>query len=159
MLSDSGVKSLFYYAPSIAFDGEEAKEMIKRINEKSYALVKDKCAAGATLQALEDKDLLDEYLDWSMCLSVVGRSPDVFKKIVTFQEEAAKKREEYMSERINETLGENEAGILFMTNETRMRIQPKLSSDIKVFLVHPPALNDIQQWLREYMSKRMMQNS
>jgi hypothetical protein len=143
------------YHESITSSGEEAMDTIKRMNKKSYELVKAKCEAGATLQVIEDKDSLDEYLDWSMCLSVVGRSRNVFKKIIDFQEEAAEKREEYISNRINETLKENEAGILLMTDEIRMRIQPKLSSDIRTFLVHPPALNDVQRWLRDYMLERM----
>ncbi|KPV63378.1 MAG: hypothetical protein AOA65_1386 [Candidatus Bathyarchaeota archaeon BA1] len=121
------------YHESVSSSGEEAMDAIKRMNEKSYKLVKAKCAAGATVQALEDKDSLDEYLDWSMCLSVVGRSQNVVRKIIDFREEAAKRREEHISKRINETLKENEAAMLIMTDENRMRIQPKLSSDIQVF--------------------------
>jgi hypothetical protein len=68
----------------------------------------------------------------------------VFKKIVDFQEEAR-----IHLERINETLKENEAEMLIMTDENRMRIQPMISSDIRVFLVRPPDLNDVQRWLRE----------
>jgi hypothetical protein len=140
---------------SVFRSGEEAMNMIKRMNEKSYGLVKAKCKAGATLQALEDKNLLDEYLDWSLCISVVGRSQNVLEQVAGFQAEAAIKREEHISKKINETLRENEAGMLIMTDENRIRIQPKISSDIQVFLVRPPALNEVQHWLREYMLERM----
>lgn len=148
-------KVLHVYHESVSRSGEEAINMIKRMNEKSYELVKAKCKAGATLQALEDKSFLDEYLDWSLCMSVVGRSQKVLKQVAGFQAEAAIKREEHMSKKINETLRENEAGMLIMTDENRIRIQPKISSDIQVFLVRPPALNDVQRWLREYMLERI----
>lgn len=143
------------YHESVSTRGEEAMKMIKRMNEKSYGLVKAKCKVGATLQALEDKILLDEYLDWSLCMSVVGRSQKVLKQVADFQTEAAIKREEHISKKINETLKENEAGMLIMTDENRIRIQPKISSDIQVFLVRPPALNEVQLWLRDYMLEHM----
>ena len=66
----------------------------------------------------------------------------------------AKRREEHISKRINETLKENEVGMLIMTDENRMRSNRSFHRPTS-FLVHPPALNDVQRWLRDYLSERM----
>ena len=102
-------------------------EKIKLQNEKSYELVKLKVESGASLVAIEDKTLFQEYLDWSLCLSVV-RSNTVAEKIRNFYQEAEKNREEYIAKKIEETLKEGESGILIMRDEYRMRIQSKLEA-------------------------------
>ena len=139
---------------SVAVSGNDAVELIKRINEKGHEFVAARVIAGAALQALEDTNLLDEYLDWSLCLSVVGRSLKVAQQVGGLQAQAAENRDEHIAKTINGTLRKNEAGLLVMSDDSRIRIQPKISSDIQIFLVHPPALNDVQRWLREYMLTR-----
>ena len=54
-LKKAGKVSKVYYE-SVSSSGEEAMDTIKRMDEESYKLVKAKCAAGTTIQALEDKD-------------------------------------------------------------------------------------------------------
>jgi hypothetical protein len=137
------------YHENVFFSGNEGIETIQGLNEKSFQLVKSKCVQGAELQALEDKALFDEYMDWSMCLLVVGRSQNVVKTIQDFYQKTGKQRDEYVVKRINETLAEGEAGLLLTSDQQRIRIQPNLASDIHVFLVSPPTLNDIQQFFRE----------
>lgn len=129
--------------------GEEGLKAIKQMNEKSYQLAKSKCDEGAELQALEDKEAFNEFTDWLMCLSVVGRSQKVASKVLEFFREASEKRDEHVVKHISETLKDGEAGMLIMSDEYRMRIQPKLPRDIQVFLISPPALHDIQKLLRE----------
>ena len=59
--------------------------------------------------------------------------------------EASKKRYEYITNRINETLGENNAAILFIRENHRIQFP----SDIEVFRIEPPPLDEIHRWLRE----------
>ncbi len=127
--------------------GKEGLDLIKQQNKKSHQLAKSKISQGATLIGLEDNALLAEYLDWGLCLSMV-RSREVASKIQEFYLEAEKKRDDYIVKQIDDTLKNGEAGVLLMKDESRIRIQPKLTADIHVFLVHPPALNDISQWIR-----------
>ena len=130
--------------------GKDGLKLIQQQNKKSHQLVKSKMSQGATLIALEDNALLAEYLDWGLCLSVV-RSYGVASQIQKFYLEAEKKRDDSIVKKIDETLKKGEAGLLLMKDESRVRIQPELPADIHVFLVHPPALNDISQWIRNRM--------
>jgi len=145
------------YHESISIGGEDGLQAIKEINKRSYQLVNSKYAQGIELQALEDKDLFNEYMDWSMCRLVIGRSQKVVNKIQEFYQKANEKRDEYVAKQIDNTLKKGEAGMLIMSDEYRMRIQSRLPSDIQIFLVNPPALNDIQQWLRNQLRKRISQ--
>lgn len=134
--------------------GKEGLELIKQQNMKSHLLVKSKMSQGAKLIALEDSALLAEYLDWGLCLSMV-RSYGVASKIQEFYIEAEKKRDDYIVKQIDDTLKKGEAGVLLMKDESRIRLQPKLPADINVFLVHPPSLNDISQWIRNQLRKNI----
>jgi len=136
----------------IASSGKEGMQAIKLQNERAHKFVKSKIDQGATLVPLEDEKLLSEYLDWSMCLSFV-RSPNVVKKILEFYKDAEQKRDEKISEQINKTLEEDKAAILLMRDESRIRIQPRFSPDINVFLIRPPVLNEIHNWLRNSLAK------
>jgi len=69
----------------------------------------------------------------------------VASKIAEFYLEAAKKRYEFMAKRINETLKDDEAGLLFI----REGHQLQFPGDIEVFSVFPPALDEIHRWLRD----------
>jgi len=42
-----------------------------------------------------------------------------------------------------------------ITDENQLGLQSYLPSDIKIFLIRPPALNDIQRWFREYMQSQI----
>jgi guanylate kinase len=86
-----------------------------------------------------------------MALSVVGRSKKVAEKILEYYRDASERRDEHVTKQINETLKEGEAGMLIMSDEYRMHIQTQLPPDIQIFLVRPPALNDIQQLLQKML--------
>lgn len=141
------------YHEAVFLSGVEGLEAVKQLSEKSYELVKSKCDQGAELEALEDRDLFDEYTDWLMALSVVGRSKKVADKVLEYYREVSDRRDEHVAKRIDETLKVGEAGLLIMSDEYRMHIQPQLSSDIQFFLVRPPALNDVQRLLREMLQR------
>ncbi|MGQ9722884.1 MAG: hypothetical protein ACUVXA_16370 [Candidatus Jordarchaeum sp.] len=151
-LEKAGKVSKIYHE-AVFLPEEKGLEAIKQLNEKSYQLVKHKVEQGAKLQALEDRDLFNEYTDWLVALSVVGRSKKVADKVLEYYREVSDRRDEHVAKQINETLKEGEAGMLIMSDEYRIHIQTQLSPDIQVFLVRPPALNDIQQLLREMLQR------
>lgn len=140
------------YHESVSLSGKNGLKAIEQMNEYSCQLVKSKFENGAEILSFEDPKLFSEFLDWSMCLSVVGRSLKVMRKILEFQREATKKRDEYIVKRIDKTLKKGEAGMLIATDQNRIRIQPNLPPDIQVFLVHPPAFDDFQRWLQKYLA-------
>jgi hypothetical protein len=85
-------------------------------------------------------------MDWSRCLIIGLQNPKVVSKIYESYVEAGKKRNEYIARKIDESLQENEIGILIM----RENHQVQFPADIQVFYVAPPALDEIKRWLREY---------
>jgi len=69
----------------------------------------------------------------------------VAQVISDFFTESMKKRYEHIAKIIDETLKEDEAALLFIREGHRVQFP----SDIEVFSVAPPALDDIHRWLRD----------
>jgi hypothetical protein len=147
------------FMESITKGGESGLEMLKQLSEEYHRLVKEKLDKGATMVALEKEEILNEFLEWSLCLSVIRRSQKVFTKVLEFHQDAKERRNKEIAEKINQTLSKNDCGLLIMTDENRLQIQPILSSDIQVFLIHPPAFNDIMRGFREYLQKQSRKNN
>ena len=107
---------------------------------------------GASFEATEDNDILAEVMDWGRCLSLGLQSQKVFSTIYGFYNEANKKRQELISNKINETLKEDEIGMLIMGEGHHVQFPP----DVDIFYVAPPALDDIKRWIRDYEAKARM---
>ena len=133
------------YHESISMDGEEGLTIIEKINVKSHQIARQKYDNDAELQALEDKDLAEECIDWQRCLLIGLISEKAAKKITEYYMEATRKRFEYISKRIDKTLKKDETAILFI-QEGHMVQFPK---DVEVFSVAPPSLDEIHRWLRD----------
>jgi len=153
-LERAGRVSYVFY-DSVTKDGEAGLEMVKQISEQSYSIVKEKLSQGAKLVIIEDEAVLDEFVDWSICYSVVRKSQKVLNKILEFYNDASKRRFEGNAKTIDDTIKKGEAALLVMTEENRMQIQSYLPSDIEVFLIHPPALNDFQRCFRDYWKNQI----
>ena len=140
------------YHELIPVGSDEGIKVIKELNDKSYQIIKNRLDKGAQLEATEEDDLLTEFMDWSKCL--VGlQNPKVFTKVYEFYTEASKNRNEYIARQIDETLETDETGILFM----REGHQVQFPSDIQVFYIAPPALDEIKRWLRDREAKSQEQ--
>lgn len=131
--------------------GDEALDVLGRINEQMVQIIKKKIGEGSTLVPLESKEILGPYTDWGNCLRVVF-TKEVFTKILEFYKEFSEKRLQHFMSVIDSNLNESEAGLLFMKDEDRSKIQfPK---DIEVFLITPPSYDDIMRWFREKVMKK-----
>jgi hypothetical protein len=133
------------YHELIATPGEEGLKEIKELSEKSHEIVRACLEKKAQLEAAEDNDILTEFMDWSRCLIIGLQNPRVVSRVYDSYVEAGKKRNEYIARKIDETLQENENGILLM----RENHQVQFPADIQVFYVAPPALDEIKRWIRE----------
>jgi hypothetical protein len=133
------------YHELIAFSGEDGITTLKDLNNASHKIIKTYLDKKASLEAFEDVEILTEFMDWSRCLLVGLQNPKVITKIYEFYSEVGKKRNESLAHKIDETLKENEIGLVLM----RENHQVQFPSDIQVFYVSPPALDDIKRWLRE----------
>jgi len=137
------------YHESISLSGEEGLKFVEKLNPNSYQIARSKCDDGAAFEAIEENDLLQEAMDWERCLFVGFVSEKVASKVLKFYTEASRKRYEFMAKRINETLEDNEAGLLFLMEGHGLQFP----SNIEVFSVFPPALDEIHRWLRDRTMK------
>jgi hypothetical protein len=133
------------YHELIPSGGEDGVKMIKELNDKSFEVIKNRQDKGAQLEAIENSKLLTEFMDWSKCLSVGLQNQKVVTRVFKSYTKASKKRNEYIAQQIDKTLKANETGILLM----RESHQVQFPSDIQVFYVAPPALDEIKRWLRD----------
>ncbi len=129
--------------------GEEGVRAVRELNEKSYEVVRNRLDKGAELTALEDNELLTEFMDWNRCLNMGLMSQKAFTTVYGFYTEAGKKRNEYITRRLDETLAADEIGVLFMREGHGLHFP----EDIQVFYIAPPALDEIRRYLRDQEMK------
>lgn len=134
------------YHELIPVGGEEAGKAIAELSAESHRLVKSKVDKGAELHAMEDGDLLTELMDWTRCLGIGLQNERVWNTVYQSFVEVQKRRNEHISRQIDETLKGGETAVLLM----REGHQVQFPTDIKVFYVAPPALDEMRRWLREH---------
>ena len=133
------------YHESIFQSAEDGMKTLERLNPSSYQLAKTQCDNGAILEAVEERELFEEAMDWQRCLMLGFISDKVANKVTEFYAETTKRRNEFIATRISETLQDDEAGLLFI----REGHSVQFSGDIEVFSIFPPALDEIHRWYRD----------
>jgi hypothetical protein len=138
------VKKIF--CENIYVQGEEALNILAKINDQALQIFKKKIEEGAVLLPVESEEIFGPFMDWGNCLRVV-RTKEVFAKVLEFYTELLDKRLQHILQVIESNLSEGEAGLFIIRDEDRVRLQfPK---DIEVFLVTPPSYDSILKWIRE----------
>lgn len=135
----------------IYLQGDEALNILAKLNERIPQIIKKKLEEGATLFPLESKEILGPYTDWGNCLRVVY-TQEVFTKVIEFYMEFSNKRLQQILDIIDSNISEAEAGLLIMKDEDRVKLQ--FPRDIEVFLVTPPSYGNIIRWFRENLYKK-----
>lgn len=133
------------YHELIAEAGPAGSKTIGELNEKSAKIVGELLNKKAQLEALEESNILTEFMDWHRCLLIGLQNPGVAAKVYEAYLETGKKRNERIARRIDETLKADEIGVLLM----RENHQVQFPADIQIFYIAPPALDEIKRWLRE----------
>ena len=133
------------YHELIPAGGKEGSQAVKELNDKSHKIIETCLRNGAQLEAVEEVDLLTEFMDWGRCLIIGLQNQKVLTRVYESYSEAGKKRNEYISRKIDETLQPDETGILLMRETHQVQFSP----DIQVFYIAPPALDEIKRWLRD----------
>jgi len=129
-------------------------KVVEKLNPESCQIAKSKCDNGAVLEAMEEEGLVEEVMDWERCMLLGLVTEKVASKVSEFYIEASKKRYEFMIKTIEETLKDNEAGLLFINEGHRLQFP----TDVEVFNVFPPALDEIHRWLRERSEKKQKES-
>jgi len=142
--SKMGTVDLVYHE-SVTITGDKGLEIMEKLSPLSCQITKDRCQSGAKLEVIEDAELTEETMDWERHFMMGFISNKVARMVSDLYAEASKKRYEHITNRINETLGEDNAAILFIRENHRVQFP----SDIEVFSIAPPALDEIHRWLRE----------
>jgi hypothetical protein len=142
------IKKIF--CEGIYTQGEEALSELAKINERAHIIVKKKVESGAVLLPVESKEIFDTYVDWRNCLAVV-RTREVSSKVFEFYKDAYNKRLQHIQNVIESNIAEQEAGMLIMVDEDRVKLQ--LADDIELFLVTPPSYDNLLRWFRDRVNK------
>ncbi|HEX7365182.1 MAG TPA: hypothetical protein VF366_08455 [Dehalococcoidia bacterium] len=132
------------YHESITGNDETSLKIMDTLNPQSSQIAKKKADKGAKIELIEDRQLAEECMDWERCLLIGLLSETAIKKVSELYIEAARKRYEHISKRIDSTLKADEIAVLFIREGSVIQF-PK---DIEVFSVSPPALDEIHRWLR-----------
>jgi hypothetical protein len=133
------------YHESIFQSGEDGMNALERLDLGGYQIARAQCDNGAVFEAVEDEDLFEEVMDWQRCLMLGFMSDKVATRVSEFYVEAAKKRNEFIASKINETLKDDEAGLLCI----REGHSVQFPNDVEVFSIFPPVLDEIHRWLRD----------
>jgi len=136
------------YHEAVYQAGKEGLEAIKKFNTDSGRFVKEKSESGALIEAVEDRALAEESMDWERFILMGFVSQKVAQQVSELYIEALRKRYEHIVRQIDETLEADQAGLLFI-REGHLAQFPE---DIEVFSVAPPALDEIHRWQREQLS-------
>jgi hypothetical protein len=137
------------YHESIVHMGEDGMKIMERYNPEGYRLTREKCGCGAVFDLIEDRVLAEEAVDWERCMMIGFVTESIAAKVNGYYQEASRKRYDHMTNRISSTLKAGEAGLLLISQGHRLQF-PR---DIEVFIVSPPALDEVQRWLREDSAK------
>ena len=138
------------YHESITAGEEEGMEQLQAGDRRSHSFVSLKREAGAVLEAVEDFEILLETLDLQRCLMMPFASPTVASRLQEWHADANRRRYEHIAARIDETLEEEGVGLLLISE----RHQVQFSSDIEVFYVSPPALDEFRRWLQNWAARQ-----
>jgi len=147
--SQLGRVTLIYHE-TVNEDGEGGLKMLEELHPKSHGIVKDRCKESGSLKCIEVSELLDEVMDWERCIMVGLMSEKVAKQVYEAYGEASRKRYQFISKTIDETLKPDDVALLFIREGHLVQFP----SDIEVFMVAPPALDEIHRWARDRAAKR-----
>lgn len=139
------------YHETLPVGGDDGLRMLEASGELgSHRLAQTKCQTGAVLEDAEDAETLLESMDLQRCLMMPFASQKVAAQLQQWLGEATRRRNEHFIQRIDETLGDDEVGLL-LVNE---RHQLQFPQDIEVFYVAPPALDEYRRWVEGYVARQ-----
>jgi hypothetical protein len=95
-------------------------------------------------------DVLLETLDLQRCMMIPIASPSVGSRLQEWHADSNRQRYEYIANQIDSTLGENETGLLLISE----RHQVQFPTDVEVFYVSPPALDEYRRWFQNWMTQQ-----
>ncbi|HAL49734.1 MAG: hypothetical protein CL694_08265 [Chloroflexi bacterium] len=124
-------------------EGDAAIPLIETMNPMGCGFIQALASSDANLVATEDGEMVNEHTDWQRILSMGPSSEKVMTMAMEGFQSTLQARYSKIAERIQETLGEGEVGVLFVREDHRVQF----AADIQVFYVAPPALDALKRWI------------
>ena len=138
------------YHESLVEGGQEGLDYLQMAYRHAHSFIQVRFQAGATLEATESIDLITETLDLQRCLMIPFTNDQVAARIQDWLAESTRARYEYIAAQIEQTLQPDETGLLLI-NE---RHQVQFPSDLEVFYVAPPALDEYRRWIQNWIARQ-----
>ncbi len=138
------------YLEGAVVGGETELDELAKANPASVSFIKKIVLQGGTLRKTEDAEPLLEAIDLQRCLMVAQASFKVNQQLSEWLSEARKRRYSNILTNISTTLPANEVGVLIISQDH----QVQFPEDIKVFYIAPPALNQIESYIREQTTQK-----
>ena len=120
------------YHESLTVGGDEGLEQLGAADQRSHSFI--------TAKTL--------YLQ--RCMMIPMASANVGSRLQEWHADSNRQRYEHIADQIDNTLGENETGLLLISE----RHQVQFPSDIEVFYVSPPALDEYRRWFQNWMDQQ-----
>ena len=131
------------YHEMVYVEGDEAMEMLESFNPHGSVFIQAMRSGSATLEALEDRETVEEHVDWQRVLSIGLVSHNATTTAIEGFNDTLQQRFKKIAERVDETLQDGESAVLFIREDHGVQF----ASDIQVFYVAPPALESLKQWM------------
>ena len=138
------------YHESLVEGGDEGLAYLQMADLHAHAMIQVRCQAGATLEATESIDLLLETMDLQRCLMIPLASETVATRLQEWLSDSTHNRYEHIAQQIDQTLQGDETGLLLI-NE---RHQVQFPTDIEVFYIAPPALDEYRRWVQNWAARQ-----
>lgn len=129
----------------VSRSGEEGLEIVDQINKPASRLIRTRVSSGATFEAIEDEDIFTRVIDWTRCLQVGLTNPGVINTVRDALSKASQERQDYITKRLEEVIGEAEAALLLVGSSRGM----KLPEGTESFHVVPPELDALERWIQQ----------
>ena len=135
------------YHESLFADGDDGMRLIEQLNPFGYSFISAMCQSTAELVVTEDRETVEEHFDWQRCLSIGLMSSVVRSTALEGFRDATSRRYEHIAARVDEAIGEGEAGVIFIHEDHGVQFP----ADLQIFYVAPPALDRLKRWIEDWM--------
>ena len=135
------------YHESLVVGGDVGDKLLEQLNPFGFTMMRSRILSGAELEATEDHEVVAEASDWRACFSLGLVSQKASSTVYESYLNAINRRYEQIGEKIDQSLKEDEASILIIGDNHRVQFP----TDIQVFYVAPPVLDELRKWIDERM--------
>ncbi len=141
-----------YIFHEMLVDDKDIKKTTESYGCGSYLIIESALEEGTKFKVIEDRELFEVFMDWNR---IIQTSQIMTKSVYDVVSENYKKsieaRDEYLQNTINKELGPQQTALLFLEEGHKLQFDP----DIQVFYVSPPALDELEKYVRSEYEKTM----